>query len=192
MTANYNPKLHHRSSIRLKGYDYSQEGLYFVTICVHNMECIFGEIKNTPLVGAGSARPYETSNLIPQMHLNNYGKIVEQCYLGLEQKYPNIQCGEYVIMPNHFHAIIAIGSSIKEDGICDNWAGKPRPYNVTLGRIIGYFKYQSTKLIDLHDQILWQRNYYEHIIRNEISYNNIYWYIMNNPQKWEEDKFWKG
>ena len=59
MTTNYDPKLHHRSSIRLKGYDYSLEGLYFVTICVQNMECIFGEIKNSPLVGAGSARPLQ-------------------------------------------------------------------------------------------------------------------------------------
>ena len=184
MTTNYDPKLHHRRSIRLKGYDYSLEGLYFVTICVQNMECIFGEIKNSPLVGAGSARPFES---IAQMYLNEYGRIVKQCYLNLEQKYPHIQCGEYVIMPNHFHAIIAIERSIDGNGICDKRTGLPQ----TLGHIIAYFKYQSTKLINLQNQKLWQRNYYEHIIRDETSYNNIYWYIMNNPQKWENDKFWR-
>ncbi len=186
MTTNYDPKLHHRSSIRLKGYDYSLEGLYFVTICVQNMECIFGEIKNSPLVGAGSARPFKS---IAQMHLNQYGRIIEQCYLNLGQKYPNIQCGEYVIMPNHFHAIIAIGRSIDGGSICDKRAGIPQA--VALGHIIAYFKYQSTKLINLQNQKLWQRNYYEHIIRDETSYNNIYWYIMNNPQKWKDDKFWR-
>lgn len=170
---NYNPLLHHRHSIRLQGYDYSQEGLYFVTICTHNMQCLFGEIKNIPSVRDGTARPFVPT---VQMHLNPYGQIIQHCYLTLEQKYPSIQCGEYIIMPNHFHAIIAIATSIEK---------------ITLGHIIGYFKYQSTKLINLDNQRLWQRNYYEHIIRNEISYNNICWYIMNNPQKWEDDKFWR-
>lgn len=170
---NYNPLLHHRHSIRLQGYDYSQEGLYFVTICTHNMQCLFGEIKNVSSARAGRPRPYEPT---AQMYLNPYGQIIQHCYLTLEPKYPNIQCGEYIIMPNHFHAIIAIATSIEK---------------ITLGHIIGYFKYQSTKLINLDNQRLWQRNYYEHIIRNEISYNNICWYIMNNPQKWEDDKFWR-
>ena len=96
-------------------------------------------------------------------------------------------------MPNHFHAIIEItyprrgGSRTALPEIIKN---KP------LGRIIGAFKTISTKQININNSTIgnqiWQRNYYEHIIRDEISYNNIYWYIMNNPQKWEKDKFWNG
>lgn len=181
----YNPKIHHRHSIRLQGYDYSQEGLYFITICTHGHKHLFGEIKSIPLVGAGSARPDAGSQSIhiPQMIVNHHGKIVENCYLDLEQKYPNIECCEYVVMPNHFHAIIKINGEP-----LDGRAGKPRPYEVTLGRIIAFFKYQSTKLIDLHDQKLWQRNYYEHIIRNETSYYEISNYILNNPSQWAYDK----
>ena len=106
----YNPDIYHRHSIRLKGYDYSQEGLYFITICTQNHKHLFGEIKNVPhvgTVGAGSACPESNIN-IPQMILNPYGEIIQQCYWDLEHKYPNIECCEYVIMPNHFHAIIKI------------------------------------------------------------------------------------
>ena len=118
----YNPNIHHRHSIRLKGYDYSQEGLYFITICTQNHKHLFGEIKNVPhvgTVGAGSACPKSNIN-IPQMILNPYGEIIQQCYWDLEHKYPNIECCEYVIMPNHFHAII----KIDRDAF---GAGEPRP-----------------------------------------------------------------
>lgn len=204
---NYNPHIHHRRSIRLQNYDYSQQGLYFVTICTQDRICRFGEIVQ---VGAGSARPFTSTAPVPQMILNKHGQIVEQCYLELEQKYPNVQCGEYIIMPNHFHAIIMIGewgnngdggddlagngddSAGNGDDLVgngDDLAGRPRPYEVTLGRIMAYFKYQSTKLIDLKHQKLWQRNYYEHIIRDNIAYQNISNYIQNNPAKWNDDKF---
>lgn len=179
----YNPAIHHRRSIRLKGYDYSQEGLYFVTICTQNRKHLFGEIKNIPPVnpvGAGSTCPESESN-IPQMILNPHGKIIQQCYWDLERKYPNIECGEYVIMPNHFHAII----KINRDALGE---GGPLPYVVTLGHVVGYFKYQSTKMINLHGQKLWQRNYYEHIIRDEKAYHNISNYILNNPMQWAHDR----
>ena len=179
----YNPDIYHRHSIRLKGYDYSQEGLYFITICTQNHKHLFGEIKNVPhigTVGAGSACPESNIN-IPQMILNPYGEIIQQCYWDLEHKYPNIECCEYVIMPNHFHAII----KIDRDAF---GAGEPRPYVVTLGHIVGYFKYQSTKMINLHGQKLWQRNYYEHIIRDEKAYHNISNYILNNPAQWAYDR----
>lgn len=179
---NYNPQIHHRHSIRLKGYDYSQEGLYFVTICTHARQHLFGEITDVPHVGVGSAHPI----LIPQMILNNHGKIIEQCYLGLEYKFPNIECYEYIVMPNHFHAIIKINGDAEM--VNREKAGGPRPYEVTLGRIIAFFKYQSTKLVDLHNQKLWQRNYYEHIIRNETAYWNISNYILNNPEQWAHDR----
>nr|WP_306806155.1 transposase [Parabacteroides merdae] len=99
----------------------------------------------------------------------------------MEHKYPNIECCEYVIMPNHFHAIIKIDRDAFR-------AGEPRPYVVTLGHIVGYFKYQSTKMINLHGQKLWQRNYYEHIIQDEKAYHNISNYILNNPAQWAYDR----
>ena len=90
---NYNPLLHHRHSIRLQGYDYSQEGLYFVTVCTHNMQCLFGNITNG------------------QMILNQFGQIIESACQQIEQQSPYIRFNIYCIMPNHFHAIIEITSS---------------------------------------------------------------------------------
>lgn len=84
----YNPEIHHRRSIRLKGYDYSSEGGYFVTICVQNREYLFGEIKNR------------------EMALNDAGTMIQQWYYRLEEKFPDIRCDEHIIMPDHFHAII--------------------------------------------------------------------------------------
>ncbi|MDR2511772.1 MAG: hypothetical protein LBC89_04870 [Bacteroidales bacterium] len=99
----YNPEIHHRHSIRLTGYDYSQAGLYCITICTQNRECLFGEI----VVGAGFARPDNTASH-PTMILNEYGKIVETELLNLKIKYPNIDLHEYIVMPNHFHGILQI------------------------------------------------------------------------------------
>ena len=169
----YNPTIHHRRSIRLKGYDYSQAGMYFVTICVQNHECLFGEITD----GA--------------MQLNEYGHAVNNEWQYLTTKYPHITLHEYVIMPNHFHGIVEIGAmagagSARPD---NTGAGKPRPCVPTLGNIVGYFKYQTTKKIDLPIK-LWQRDYWENIIRNEQSYKNIVNYIINNPVKWANDKFY--
>jgi len=190
----YNPNIHHRCSIRLKGYDYSQEGLYFVTICCQHRECLFGKI-----VGG-------------KMILNNAGKIVDDCWLAIPNHFPNVILHEYVIMPNHFHGIIEItvgaGSARPNDNtrparpdvnivnnINDNAnlermdLGRANPAP-TVGNIVGYFKYHTTKRIDLPTK-LWQRNYYEHIIRNERSFNHIAEYIVNNPNMWNKDKFYK-
>ena len=92
----YNPQIHHRRSIRLQDYDYSSEGAYFVTMCTQNRECLFGEIVNG------------------QMILNEYGKIVEQCWNDLPNHYDNIALDAYVIMPDHFHGIIFIVGAIQE------------------------------------------------------------------------------
>jgi putative transposase len=94
----YNPNIHHRKSIRLKGYDYSQAGMYFITICVHNRACLYGNIKNG------------------EMLLNDAGQMVENEWLKLLQRFPNIQLHEYVVMPNHFHAIMEmVGSTLVVD-----------------------------------------------------------------------------
>jgi REP element-mobilizing transposase RayT len=224
----YNPDLHHRRSIRLKGYDYSQSGLYFITVCVQNRQCLFGEIADR------------------EMHLNATGEIVKEQWLHLSTKYPNIDLHAFVIMPNHFHGIVQIvtpfvvptvetdvahpsdndvptvgagfarpdectrpdndtmvngvddkGAGVDNNGaddnngagVDDNRAGRPRPYVPTLGNVIAYFKYQTTKQIDLPVK-LWQRNYYEHIIRSPQDYARIDEYIAKNPENWTDDCFY--
>ena len=146
----YNSEKHHRRSIRLKGYDYSQSGLYFITICVQNRHCLFGEIENDEMI------------------LNEYGKIAATEWINTESIRDNIRLHEYIIMPNHIHGIIEI---IDRKGDCR-----------------GELQFAPTIIKSLKYKI-WQRNYYEHIIRNEKSYQRISEYIITNPQKWDIDKF---
>ena len=209
----YNPNIHHRKSIRLKGYDYSKEGLYFITICTQNREHLFGEIT----VGAGYSCPdndrikVSRPDTDTKIKLNNIGEIIENEFLNLIKKYQNINLHEYIIMPNHFHCIIEIVSysvGNNENTEKTGWenlektgrenlekTGRENPAP-TIGNIIGYFKYQTTKIyneiMDIkNDKFLkiWQRNYYEHIIRNEETYLKISNYIINNPLNWKEDRY---
>ena len=162
-----------RKSIRLKDYDYSSNGYYFVTICVQNKEKLFGEIVGTTLCG----RP------------NNPDKIITKWLLELENKFNDIKIDEYIIMPNHIHFIIKRTGD--HTGSTGDHTGSP------LRDIIGWFKTMTTneyiagvksgKFIPFKGR-LWQRNYYEHIIRNYDDYINIAEYIQNNPLKWEYDK----
>lgn len=164
----YDPQIHHRRSIRLKGYDYSQSGLYFITICIQNRECLLGKIENDAI------------------KLNSAGEMVKRIWQELPQRFPSIQMDEFVVMPNHLHGIISISSEFLEN-----------QSSVRLGDIVGAFKSIST-----HQYIqgvkeynwqrfqgkLWQRNYYENIIRDERSLKNIRQYIHDNPQKWKNDR----
>ena len=170
-----------RRSIRLKEYDYSQSGAYFVTICTHDRECLFGEI------------------IDGQMALNDAGKMIDEKWQELKTRFPNIELDEYAIMPNHFHGIITLnfkivgaGSSCPDETTespCDSGREDRAP---TLGDIVGYFKYQTTKQFNATPDIgiikLWQRNYYEHVIRNEDELNEIRQYIIDNPAKWDTDE----
>ncbi len=289
----YDPTIHHRRSIRLKGYDYAQAGLYFITVCVQNNACLFGKIQNGAII------------------LNDAGKMVERWYAELENKYPDKRCHEMVVMPNHFHCIIeniwdgcdmrmdARGAEMDDNTLLDahntQWGahvgaplrgrpttppatddrgrpttppnivervhpatdergrpttspatdehGRPithpaaddrgRPttppdivepgspinnennnaiagqhaiygyenkkYHATIGKVMDWFKTMTTNEYirgvknfgwPPFDKKLWQRNYYEHIIRDEQSYQRISEYIINNPAKWSEDKFY--
>jgi len=162
----FDPQKHHRRSIRLKGYDYSQAGAYFVTIVAWQREVLFGEIMDGVMV------------------LNDFGKIVAKKWEWLETQYEYVELGTWIVMPNHFHAILIIHSR-----------GGSRPAPTTpikpLGGLIGAFKTVSSKHINLlrrTDGIpVWQRNYYEHIIRNEREMDNIAKYIETNPLRWDED-----
>src|SRR5574344_1284299 len=154
--------IYNRHSIRLKGYDYSQAGLYFVTICLQDRLCLFGKIEDEKMI------------------LNDVGLMIERQWTDLINRFDNVRLYNFVIMPNHFHAIIEI--VVKEN---INMSLKKK----TLDEIIGDFESIVTLeyirgVKDYNwqpfNKRLWQRNYYEHIIRNEQSYNTIYNYIINN------------
>ena len=250
----YNPKIHKRRSIRLKGYDYSQAGLYFVTICCKNRIHFYGEIINGEMI------------------LNDAGKMIAKWYYELENKFPDIKCHEMIIMPNHMHFIIenlGIIKNVRADlRVCPTESNKHNPilgehnpilgernpilgkhnpilgeqesnllgnqksnklgasqcdklgnqksnklgernpilgeHNPILGEHIGsplhavvqWFKTMSTNEYIRNvksnnwkrfDGTLWQRNYWEHIIRNENSFQKIADYIKSNPQNWKND-----
>jgi len=180
----YNPDIHSRHSIRLRKYDYSSGGTYFVTICAFQRECLFGEV-----IGG-------------EMRLNEVGHVVEEWWASVIKHFDGISIDQYVIMPNHFHGIVAIvGAGFPRPDSCDTaeihvgetQGGVTPPLRKpTLGQIVGYFKYQSTKQINaLRDNPgcpVWQRNYYEHVVRNEDDLTNIRQYIVNNPLKWDLDE----
>jgi REP element-mobilizing transposase RayT len=247
----YNPAIHHRRSIRLTGYDYSQAGMYYVTICCQDRVCRFGEIKNEEMI------------------LNDFGKIAYDEWVKLSERYASVLLDVFQIMPNHVHGIIALendattdvgatlavarnentvarnentvarnentvarnentvarnentvarndnagafdnGAAIFDNGaaIFDNRAGaSPAPTGIanentdipnvryTIGNIVGAYKSlvanQCLEICKSQNEYLgklWQRNYWERIIRNEASYQYIANYIINNPIHWQQD-----
>jgi putative transposase len=165
----FDPKIHHRRSIRLQGYDYSQAGAYFVTIVAWQRELLFGEIVNGEMI------------------LNDFGKIVSEKWQWLETQYEYVELGAWIIMPNHHHGILVIHDGRGDSRIAPTLPIKHKP----LGGLIGAFKTVSTKHINLlrdtEGQVVWQRNYYEHIIRNEQEMDRITRYIQSNPSAWMDD-----
>lgn len=178
----YDPKIHHRRSIRLMGYDYSQPGLYFITLCTHNRAYLFGEIKEGKMI------------------LNKYGVIAEKAWLKTESIRDNLKIDAFVIMPNHVHGIIQIvrtNSNSPQRNTPHQETPQPKTLfkspSKTIGAIIRGYKATVTKQIHnssgQYGTPVWQRNYYEHIIRNDNDYQHIYDYIIDNPAKWQDDKF---
>jgi REP element-mobilizing transposase RayT len=209
-TDKYNPDIHHRRSIRLKGYDYSRSGLYFITLCVVDRICVFGNIVDG------------------KMQLNDIGRLVEEEWLNtVDVRNGDVRLHNYIVMPNHFHAIIEIcecrgelhspqilntdnvgeyamgececrGESYSpqilntdnvgecEKGECDSPLRMKSP-SKTVGAIVRGFKGAVSRQLGYS---VWQRNYYEHIIRTGESYRQISDYIVNNPTKWQDDKFY--
>ncbi len=180
----YDPDIHDRRSIRLKGYDYSRAGLYFVTICTQNRLCLFGEIEHG------------------EMALNDAGKMVAHQWQELICRFDNIELHEFIVMPNHFHGTVeSVGvplvgtQNVGESHVI----GQPQGIAPTVGDVVGAFKSLTTnhyiwnvKRNNWHpfNKKLWQRNYFEHIIRNHESYLKITEYIHANPVKWREDKYY--
>ena len=166
-----------RKSNRLKGYDYSKNNLYFVTICVQDRLCCFGSVV---LLDSVCDLSQNQSSKEASMRLNQYGLIAQKQIEWLAQQYQYIDIHNYVIMPHHIHMIIEIDSTrIDSKGIKIK----------SLSSLIGAFKTTSSKLI--HESgflgFSWQRSFHDHIIRNEKSYLNISRYIDINPKNWYKD-----
>jgi putative transposase len=166
----YNPEIHHRRSNRLQTYDYSNHGAYFVTICTWNRESILGNVINT------------------LMRLTRAGETVMTCWQDLPNHYGNIELDEFVIMPNHLHGIIWMNVDMERAGL------KPSPTVKQHGlpEIMRALKTFSSREINKNRHTpgtpVWQRNYFDRIIRNETELSKIREYIRNNPLQWELDE----
>ena len=178
----YNPDIHKRHSIRLKGYNYSQAGAYFITICTYERVCIFEDVFDG------------------KIQINNAGEIANICWQQISEHFPNVVLDEYVIMPNHVHGIIFIVDNDVNVGVqnieplqqIENQSKNEFQHIIprSIGSIIRGYKIGVTKWFrkntDMH--LVWQRNYFERVIRNEKELNRIRDYIIDNPLKWHEDK----
>ncbi len=217
--AKYNPNIHHRRSIRFKGYDYSKSGLYFITINCQNNVYRFGNVVNG------------------EMKLNEFGKIAHEEWIKLEDRFPNFELDTFQIMPNHMHGIISLTSinpfveSTVGAGFTPALSNNNFNFNnrataidvtgftpalslnqndlratarvvptttATIGDIIGAYKsLVANACLDIYksknEQMgkFWQRDYYDIIIRNGRSYLQISNYIENNPKNWKKDKFYR-
>ncbi len=175
----FDPQKHHRRSIRLPGFDYSSEGAYYVTIVTYHRDCLFGEIVNKEMI------------------LNDLGKIADECWRAVPEHFPFVELGAYVIMPNHVHGIIFIRNDESYVNVrATQWVAPtmpgahpkgPKPNS--LGAIIGSYKSAvSYRIHKEHNTTgIWQRNFYEHIIRDEKDLQNKTDYIESNPMLWDED-----
>jgi REP element-mobilizing transposase RayT len=188
----YNPDKHHRGSLRLRGYDYARDGAYFITVCAQERQCLFGEVVDG------------------KIRLNASGRMVQAVWEELSIHYPGAKGDRFVVMPNHFHGIIVLvgaGPSAcpvaglppvnTEPHRPDD--GQPRGVapTMSLPDVVHRFKTLTTKrYADGVKQLgwipfpsrLWQRNYYEHIVRDEESLNRIRQYILDNPARWPFDQ----
>ena len=174
-------------STRLKDWDYSSDGYYYVTICTKNREYYFGDI------------------LDGKMILSKTGIIAEKCWCEIPDHFPFIVLDEYIIMPNHIHGIIQIKHDLNNDvGMHKNVEtqdfaslrnpqnGKFGPQSKNLASIIRGFKIGITKIVNKNNiDFVWQPRYYDHIIRDEEDLNIIREYIINNPLNWDDDDYYK-
>ncbi|GHT17738.1 hypothetical protein FACS189429_2510 [Bacteroidia bacterium] len=185
----FNPEIHHRRSVRLRNYDYSGRGLYYITICVQNRVCLFGNVVDQ------------------QMILNQFGQIAFDCWQEITTHYPDTKLHDFVIMPNHIHGIIEITAN--DDDVCtvgvENFQPLPVPPKRnefqhviprSIGAIVRGFKIGVTKqirtknLLPMQTHSIWQRNMWEHIVRDFSDYARIADYINNNPANWQSDNFY--
>jgi REP element-mobilizing transposase RayT len=179
----YDPKIHHRRSIRLKHFDYSSRGAYFLTICVHNRSCLFGEVCDG------------------KVHLNERGKMIDETWRGLPRYLPGLTIDQSVVMPNHLHGIVWVGARPEgSEGRTQRSAptedDSPPTSAPTFPQVVQRFKTFTTNEYAKRVRTshwpafsgrLWQTNYFEHIIRDDPSLESIRYYIENNPARWASD-----
>ena len=167
------PKYKRKSSPRLKDYDYSQPGAYFVTTCTHQKVCLFGEVVDGEII------------------LNDAGKIVRECWLDLPNHYSNVQLDEFIVMPNHVHGIVFIRDD-QQSNCRDRFSNLSLRKQHGLSEIVRGFKTWSSRRVNKYQNTpgvpLWQRSFYDHIIRDEDDLDRARKYILNNTQKWEFDR----
>lgn len=175
----FNPQKHHRHSIRLKNYEYTQPGGYFITIVTYQRDMLFGQIAHG------------------KMQLNDFGTIADECWHAIPHHFPNVELGVHVVMPNHVHGIIVIneGSATNSSPNVGAMHTSPLPpprgaKPKSIGAIVGSFKSAVSRCIGREHNAtgIWQRNYYEHVIRNHEEWDRIHRYIEANPSRWAEDK----
>ena len=169
----------YRRSVRLQDYHYSQAGAYFITVCTQERRALFGEIVDGEMV------------------LNDAGRAVEHTWLAIPQHFPQVELDAFVVMPNHLHGIVVISGSpvgAKDFSPLHRINHPPfRPVGTpakSIGSIVRGFKIGVTKWFRERGdtRVVWQRNYYEHVIRGEESMSRIREYIQNNPARWEFDR----
>lgn len=175
----YNPEIHHRRSIRLRDYDYSVAGAYFVTICAFQRECLFGEVVDG------------------EMRLNDAGLVVVNGWQSIPRHFPHATLDEFVVMPNHVHGVVFVNNTVGAQFIAPNDQCTPIMQGAmnrapTLGAIVRAFKARCThginQICDNPGVLVWQRNYFERVIRDERELAAIRQYIVANPTKWIEDE----
>ena len=167
MNPQYDREIHNRKSIRLRGYDYTSDGAYYITLVTQARRLLFGDIVDGT------------------MHLNNVGRLVVDAWNWLGVQYRYVALDSYVVMPNHFHGIILISDPDMAE------SSNRRVHRKPLGRLVAAFKTVSTKQFNIVNDTpghpLWQRNYYKHVIRNNAELERVRNYIVNNPQNWQDD-----
>jgi REP element-mobilizing transposase RayT len=168
----YDPEKHHRRSIRIPGYDYSQSGAYFITICTHNRACLFGDVRDDTIA------------------LSDAGRYVLETWNNLPRHYPYVELDAFRIMPNHTHGIVWLLDHM--DASVGAGLRPALTQRHGIPEIIRAFKSFSAREINRLRQVsgaaVWQRDYFEHVIRDDEGLYAIRDYIITNPQRWEEDK----
>lgn len=183
----FNPLIHNRQSIRLKGYDYRTSGSYFITLNTENRAPLFGKIKDG------------------EMEMNEAGETIFEFWNQIPVQFPFVELDAFIVMPDHFHGIIIINKSAVDVGTVDvgvrfiapqqdnesnkgGFSGINNPmFHQNLSRIIRWFKGRTTfEIRKFNQSFKWQRNYYEHIIRDTVAFDNISRYIQDNPKNWRK------
>ena len=177
----YDPHIHHRRSIRLKEYDYSQAGWYYITVCTEHRVWAFGEIVDDEFVPS------------------SVGAIILQRWRDIPKHFSKVELDAYVLMHNHFHGIIILGDEPLRNGPLrkglinqtptNHWPMMKEP-STTLGKIVRAFKARAAYAIHSsgREDFRWQRGFYEHVIRNDADLSRIRAYIQNNPLRWSLDE----